>query len=142
MTVAFPAMPVHADADQLDSMAAGDLDEPVVMLNLLKYADETQAGHGVDHMTGREGYALYGKAFAALHDRFGGEPIWMGRVGNTIIGADAEDWDICILVQYPTRRQFVEMIRDADYQAIAPIRSASLIDSRLIEMSQLLPRQT
>ena len=57
---------------------------------------------------------------------------------NTIIGS--EDWDIAILVAYPTRKQFVEMFKDPDYLRIAPIRGAALQDSRLVEMSQLLPK--
>lgn len=119
------------------AMVDGDPDEPVVMLNLLNYRELAEPGVGVDGLSGRDAYGVYGRKFAELNPRFGGEPIWMGRALNTIIGD--EDWDIVILVQYPTRRQFVEMINDPDYQAIAPIRAAALADSRLIEMSQLLP---
>ena len=121
----------------LATMAEGDLDEPVVMLNLLNYRDLAEPGFGVDGLSGREAYGIYGRKFAELNPRFGGEPIWMGRALNTIIGD--EDWDVVILVRYPTRRQFLEMINDPDYQAIAPIRAAALADSRLVEMSQLLP---
>ncbi|MFT4632642.1 MAG: hypothetical protein ACI9BC_001658, partial [Crocinitomicaceae bacterium] len=60
------------------------------------------------------------------------------RALNNIIGNDA--WDIVIMVAYPQRRQFVEMMRDPDYLAIAPMRAAALADSRLIEMDQLVPR--
>jgi len=74
---------------------------------------------------------------ATLQPRFGGEPIWMGRALHSIIGD--ESWDIVILVRYPTRRQFLGMLDDPDYRAIAPIRAAVLADSRLIEMDQLLP---
>lgn len=130
-------MGVHPNAESLANMAAGDPNEPVVMLNLLLYREVAQSGYGVDGMSGREAYSVYGKHFARLHPRFGGEPIWMGRALNSIIGADA--WDIVLLVRYPTRRQFVAMLEDPDYQAIAPIRAAALADSRLIEMTQLLP---
>lgn len=129
---------VDFDAEALEAMNGGDPDEPVVMLNLLRYRDVAQSGHGMDGLSGREAYGVYGQRFEALHPRFGGEPIWMGRAGRTVIGG--EDWDVAILVRYPTRRQFVEMIRDPDYQAIAPIRAAALADSRLIETTQLLPR--
>jgi uncharacterized protein (DUF1330 family) len=131
-------MAVHKNDDALHMMAQGDLDAPVVMLNLLNYRDQAAEGHGVDGLTGREAYETYGKAFAELGPRFGGEPIWMGRGLNSIIGDD--DWDIVILVRYPTRRQFIEMLNDPDYQTIAPIRAAALADSRLLEMSQLLPK--
>jgi uncharacterized protein (DUF1330 family) len=126
------------NSEALAAMAAGNPDEPVVMLNLLRYRDVAESGHGVDGLSGRDAYAEYGRRFATLQPRFGGEPIWMGRVLRAIIGAEA--WDVVILVRYPTRRQFVAMLSDADYQAIAPIRAAALADSRLIEMEQLLPR--
>jgi len=129
---------VDADTDALDQMMQGDPDEPVVMLNLLKYRETALDGAGVDGQTGEAAYREYGRLFAELQPRFGGEPIWMGRGGLSVIGDD--DWDIVILVRYPTRRQFVDMLTDADYQAIAPVRAAALADSRLLETTQLLPR--
>lgn len=73
-----------------------------------------------------------------MHDRFGGEAIWMGKALHSIIGD--EQWDFVLLVRYPTRRQFVQMMQEPRYLAIAPIRAAALADSRLVEMMQLLPR--
>jgi len=128
---------LHKDPTSMTAMAAADPNEPVVMLNLLRYRDIAAAGFGVDGLTGREAYAVYGREFAKLNPRFGGEPLWMGRALRSIIGA--EDWDVVILVKYPTRAQFVGMQQDPDYQAIAPIRAAALADSRLVEMQQLLP---
>jgi len=129
---------VDADLNKLAAMAGNAQDEAVVMLNLLKYRDVAEPGYGVDGLTGEQAYRIYGEKFAGLNARFGGEPIWMGKALNTIIGS--EDWDIAILVAYPTRKQFVEMFKDPDYLRIAPIRGAALQDSRLVEMSQLLPK--
>lgn len=129
---------VDFDEQALAAMAEGDPHEPVVMLNLLRYRDRAQSGHGVDGLSGREAYGVYGQRFEELHPRFGGEPIWMGRAINSVIGAEA--WDVILLVRYPSRRQFVEMMRDPDYQSISRIRGAALADSRLIEATQLLPR--
>lgn len=126
-----------SNATALENMATGDPNEPVVMLNLLRYRDIAAPGHGVDGLTGEAAYRIYGEKFAALNPRFGGEPIWLGRALGSIIGS--EDWDIVILVRYPARQKFLDMMSDPDYQAIAPIRAAALADSRLIEMSQLLP---
>ena len=130
----------HASTAQIDAVAEGDLDEPVVMLNLLRYRETAESGFGVDGMSGEAAYREYGRRFAELHPRFGGEPIWMGRAGHTAIGPTDEKWDIAILVRYPTRAQFVAMFRDPDYLAIAPIRAAALEDSRIIETTQLLPK--
>ena len=75
---------VESHDSALAAMAQGDPDETVVMLNLLKYRDLAEPGQGVDGLTGREAYGVYGKAFAELNPRFGGEPIWMGRGSATI----------------------------------------------------------
>ncbi len=135
-------MPVHADPERLADMAQRDPDQPVFMLNLLRYRDTAETGHGVDGMSGRDAYGEYGRKFAQLNPRFGGEPVYMGRVGAGVIVEDGEEWDAMILVRYPTRRQFVEMLADPDYQAIAPIRAAALADSRLIETTDLLGTHT
>ncbi len=126
---------VHPNRDMLAAMAASNPEEPVVMLNLLRFRDVAESDHGVDDMSGRDAYRVYGQRFATLHPRFGGEPVWVGSALRSIIGA--ESWDMVLLVRYPTRRQFVAMINDPDYQKIAPIRSAALADSRLVEMQQL-----
>jgi len=120
----------------LSKMAEGHPDEPITMLNLLKYRPTAAMGFGVDGMSGQDAYRVYGKKFADLNPRFGGQPVWMGQANNTIIGD--EEWDVVILVHYPTRKQFVDMMADPDYRAIAPIRAAALEDSRLVEMRELL----
>ncbi len=130
-------MAIEAKPDAVARMAAADTDAPVVMLNLLRYRAQAEDGHGVDGMTGEAAYREYGTRFAELNPRFVGEPIWMGRAGDVVIGD--EEWDIAILVRYPTRRRFAAMLADPDYQAMAPIRAAALADSRLIETTQLLP---
>jgi len=127
---------VNMDTSEVSAMAEGDPHEPVVMLNLIKYREHAEEGFGVDGMTGEQAYRTYGRAFAELGPRFGGEPIWIGRGQRSIIGP--EIWDIVILVRYPTRRQFIDMVNDPEYQAIAPIRAAALADSRLVETKQLL----
>jgi len=133
-------MTVDADRTALTAMAARDPDEPVVILNLLRYRQVAESGFGVDGLSGEVAYREYGRRFAELHPRYGGQPIWMGRGLATIIGPVGEEWDVIILVEYPTRRQFVAMIDDPDYQAIAPIRAAALADSRAVEMNQVLRR--
>jgi uncharacterized protein (DUF1330 family) len=110
------------------------------MLNLLRYRELAAEGFGVDGLSGRDAYGEYGRLFAGLHPRFGGEPIWMGKTHTTVIGLENEQWDICILVRYPSRQHFLDMVHDSEYQKISPIREAALAESRLIEMSQLLPK--
>ena len=132
---------ILTDIEQnLAIMGNGKLDEPVIMLNLLRYRELAAEGFGVDGLSGRDAYGEYGRLFAGLHPRFGGEPIWMGKTHTTVIGLENERWDICILVRYPSRQHFLDMVHDSEYQKISPIREAALAESKLIEMSQLLPK--
>ena len=119
----------------LSAMAEQNPDEPVYMLNLLKFRDTAATGFGVDGMSGREAYQVYGGKFAKLNPRFGGEPLWMGKALRYLIGDLS--WHTVILLRYPIRAQFLYMLADPDYQAIAPIRAAALEDSRLVETEQL-----
>ncbi len=133
-------MPIHPKNGALEEMASRNSEEPIVMLNLLRFREQAEPGLGVDGMTGEQAYREYGRHFSSLEPRFGGEPIWAGTPLSVPIGADDEAWDLAILVRYPTRGQFLSMLADPDYLAIAPLRTAALVDSRLVEMTQLLPR--
>jgi uncharacterized protein (DUF1330 family) len=46
---------------------------------------------------------------------------------------------LAILVRYPTRQHFIDKLDNAKYREIAQVRHAALLDSRLVEMSQLFP---
>ena len=92
---------------------------PVVMLNLL---DLKPGG-------GRERYAAYADAVAPLLERAGGRVLFAGEGNAALIGPSK--WDLVALVEYPTRRAFVEMISSPEYQAIAHLRTEALERSEL-----------
>ena len=105
------------------SQRAGD--GPVYMLNLLEFRPDG----------GAERYAEYGEAVAPLLTRAGGEPIFAGRPSESLIGEG--DWDLMVLVSYPTRRAFLEMISSPDYQAIEHLRTEALLRSELRAMDAI-----
>ena len=65
---------IHAGDEQLLALPAKPGDEPMVMLNMLRYRDVVESGYGVDGMSGEDAYREYGPRFAELSPRFGGEP--------------------------------------------------------------------
>ena len=110
-------------------------DEPVVMLNLLRFRDEAWYPEDTGHppCSGREAYARYGEA-AFRHVRaVGGEPILQGTPELAVIGPDGE-WDEVVVVRYPSRAAFLRMLADPEYRTVAVHRSAALADSRLVAM--------
>jgi uncharacterized protein (DUF1330 family) len=128
---------IKFDMEKMAQIASnGAPDDSIVMLNMLKFRDVVEEGHGIDGMSGAQAYReVLGKLFADLHPQYGGTPIWMGKGGVTVLGT--QDWDMIILVQYPSREKFVEMVNSPAYKRISEVRAASITDSRLIEMTEL-----
>ena len=94
---------------------------PVVMLNLLRFADG-----------GRESYAQYA---AALSDtflpRYGGEVLYAGDGGTALVAEEGQDWDAVLLVRYPSREAFSRMVADPEYQQVTRLRTQGLTEAVL-----------
>jgi uncharacterized protein (DUF1330 family) len=89
-------------------------DSPVVMLNLLAFRPEG----------GRERYEEYGEAVAPLLERAGGRIVFMGNPSSVLLGEGS--WDLVLLVEYPTRQAFLDMVGSPEYLEIAHLRTEAL----------------
>lgn len=99
---------------------SGRLDEgPVAMLNLLAFKPEG----------GQERYAEYGAAVLPLLEGVGGRVVFQGTAAPAVIGE--QSWDLVLLVEYPSRGAFLEMIQSPEYLAIAHLRSEALARGEL-----------
>ena len=130
-------MTIAPTRDQIQALLDSDLDAPVVMLNLLKFAERSGSENGDEGRTGRDSYARYGDRVRSMLEKVGGRILWQGRADSVVIGGDADDWDAVILVEYPSRRAFLEMTSSPKYQDVSKDRTAGLADSRLIAMTEL-----
>jgi uncharacterized protein (DUF1330 family) len=94
---------------------------PVVMLNLLRYAEG-----------GRELYAQYA---AALTDtflpRYGGEVLYAGDGSTALAAESGQTWDAVLLVRYPSRQAFSAMVADPEYQQVTELRTRALTEAVL-----------
>jgi uncharacterized protein (DUF1330 family) len=98
---------------------------PVYMLNLLEFA-----GDG-----GAERYAEYGQAVAPLLEGVGGRPVFAGTPAEDLIGDG--HWDLVVVVEYPTRQAFLDMVSSPEYQEIAHLRTEALLRTELRAMDSL-----
>jgi uncharacterized protein (DUF1330 family) len=130
-------MPIAPTKDQIQALLDSDLDKPVVMLNLLKFAERSGSENGDAGGSGRDSYARYGDRVRSMLENVGGRILWQGRGDSVVIGGDSDDWDAVILVEYPSRRAFMEMTSSPKYQDVSKDRTAGLADSRLIAMTEL-----
>lgn len=116
---------IHPTEEQVAALAAAaEVDQgPIVMTNLLRF----------DAEGGRERYRRYSVEVQAHLDRVGATVIYAGDARQTVIGADDDTWwDAILLVRYPSRAKFLEMVSDPGYQAIGGYRTAALTNSALI----------
>ena len=109
-------------------------DTPILMLNLLRF--NSQAAYGADSphapCSGREAYARYSRTALSKVKGVGGEVQVMADVHLALIAPKEEQWDLLLLVRYPSSAAFLNMLSDPEYQAATVHRSAALADSRLI----------
>lgn len=126
---------VEPSAEKLQAFLDDAEDEsPVVMINLLRYRDHSAypTGFAAEPCTGREAYQRYGAVVAQLIANAGGRLLWMGSVQSSLIAPETEEWDDAVLVEYPSRKAFLTMVSQPEYQAVSTHRTAALDDSRLI----------
>ena len=114
-------------------------DTPIQMLNLIKLRDlaeypEGHPNHGKG-LTGREAYAIYGKAFQALVADDGAAMVWQAPLECVVTGPPGE-WDEAFVMGYPNSGTFMAMVKNPRYVAEAlPHRTAAVADSRLIRFA-------
>ncbi len=129
-------MQIGPTKEQIQALLDSDLEAPVVMLNLLKFA-ERAGGDRDGAQSGRDSYTRYGDRVRSMLEKVGGRILWQGRADSVVIGGDADDWDAVILVEYPSRKAFIDMTSSPKYQEVSKDRTAGLADSRLIAMTEL-----
>ena len=116
-------MSITPNRDQFVDYANSDLDGEVVMLNLLKFKERSDDGDG----SGRDAYGRYGDAAIAMIEEQGGHIVWSGRARHVFIGdPSADDWDVVLLVSYPSRQAFLDMVSTPSYNEAHAHREAGL----------------
>ena len=120
--------------EQVVRLAESDDDRPVVMLNLLRFA---KSAAGAGDKTGADSYETYGEKMRDIMAQRGIKLLWRGRADSVVIGDDdADAWDMVLLVQYPSRKVFLEMGASKDYEKVGEHRTAALVDSRLFACTE------
>jgi uncharacterized protein (DUF1330 family) len=97
-------MPVEPSSEQiadLQAIAGGPDDGPVVMLNHNRYREPAA-------------YARYGEVAQRVLERVGGRVLWHAPVTGTVIGDGEERFDDVIAVWYPSAAAFLQLAGDPE----------------------------
>jgi uncharacterized protein (DUF1330 family) len=102
-------------------------DQPVVMINLLKFAEPD----------GLQSYQRYGAAVAPFLKRVGASVVYGGTSPAFVIGDEGTPWwDAILVVRYPTPSAFLEMVTSEEYNEIHVHRAQALERAELIATTQ------
>jgi len=122
--------------DAFDAFKSLPRDEPVAMLNLVRF--RAVAAYPAEHaaagtrLSGSDAYHAYGRESGPVFARVGGSVIWAGDPAVVLIGPADERWDTAFVARYPTAAAFLEMVTDPAYRAAVVHRQAAVETSRLI----------
>ena len=113
---------INPTAEQIGELLSYPKDIPVTMVNILRFKSETEnIGE-----TGAEAYTRYSKNVIPFLEEVGAKLIWKGNVSNVVIGDVENQPDLILLVEYPSARNFLKMITNPEYQAVANDRTIAL----------------
>lgn len=126
---------VEPNEEQIRGFLEPGHDDPIYMLNLLKFKDIAEYADGREtDMTGAEAYAIYGAEVVAHLAKVGGAPMFSARVERLMLGEVEELWDSVAVAMYPSRKAMMDMISTPEYQASAVHRAAGLAGQLNIEL--------
>ena len=101
---------------------------PVVMVNLVRFRKRAADGNG----TGWDAYLRYSKATMPLIKARGGTVLWAGNAEGAAFGNEGPIcWDYVVLVRYPSRSAFLEMMTSQEY-AKANVHRENAVDDHVI----------
>ena len=105
---------LRANGEALRALASNPDAGVVVMLNLLKFKGEE----------GVQAYNRYMELSKKTVEAHGGRIVYAGRTSELLVGN--ETWDAILLVEYPSRKVFLEMVGSPEYRAAHVYREQGL----------------
>ncbi len=114
---------IQSNADQFKALKHNPSNEPVVMLNLLKFKPD-----------GFPTYIQYMQESNKYVEGIGGKMIFLGKPNELLNGS--ETWDLMMLVQYPSRAKFLEMANNPDYIKVHELREKAVERAVLYAMDR------
>ncbi len=128
-------MAIYPSNEQIGELMTGPSDQPVVMVNLLKFKERADESEG--EASGQVAYGRYAEQMRKVVESQGGRFIWAGRVDSKVIGEDGDpEFDVVALVEYPSRQKFLEIAGSQKVREIGEHRSAGLEMQWLIATTQ------
>jgi uncharacterized protein (DUF1330 family) len=128
-------MAITPTKEQFNAFAHDTREGEIVMINLLHFAPSE---HGPES-SGKEAYRDYSDDVVKMVEARGGRVLWTGQPEHVLIGDTEQDgWDLVVLVSYPSREAFIDMVSSPKYQDSHTQRARGLDRSVLLACRQMV----
>ena len=131
--------PTHS---QLETLMSLPVDAPVAALNLFQFRSQAQYqpedpeyGAAEGNVSGQEAFARYSESAGPFIVKLGGHVAFSTPVDQVMIGPEQPDWDIAAIMFFPTRRAFMQMLSDPDFQQASRHRKAALENHCMLHLN-------
>lgn len=123
---------LYPTREQIQALLADPTPGPVVMVNLLRFKPGGEAA-----------YRRYAEAMRRIVEGRGGRFLWSGRATAQVVGSGGDGFEIVALVEYPSRKAFVEIATSKEVAEISAHRAEGLEGQWLLAATAdagLIPR--
>jgi uncharacterized protein (DUF1330 family) len=117
-------MAIEPESADLERFRAGDNGRPFVLVQLLRFVEG-----------GRERYLEYSAKAQQILSSLGAQVLYGGECVEPLLAGERQGWDAIVVVRYPNRAAYVEMLGDPKYKAVASVRRAALLEAVLLPMN-------
>ncbi len=127
-------MAIYPTREQIEGLMKGPSDQPVVMINLLRFKPRAEGSEG--DASGQEAYGRYAEQMRKVVESQGGRFLWAGRIDSMVIGEEDPGFHVVALVEYPSRQKFLEIVGSDKVREIGEHRSAGLESQWLLAATE------
>lgn len=121
--------------EQLDAFLAAPQDEPVAMMNILRFKDEADATHA--GLSGEQATMQYARAMRTFVEAHGGQFVFAGHIASQLVGEGGEGFHFVSIMRYPSRQAFLELAGNEEIAGtIGRHRDAGLDSQWLLVMTE------
>ncbi|MCP3060319.1 DUF1330 domain-containing protein [Myxococcus sp. K38C18041901] len=114
-------MAVDPQGNDIERFLQEDPGGPLVMMNLVKFKEG-----------GRASFAEYANAVMPFMLKAGAQPLYAGDCSTPLVAEPGQTWDAVMLVRYPSRTAFMQMVSDPEYQRFNHLRTAALNEAVML----------
>ncbi|MBG7609602.1 MAG: DUF1330 domain-containing protein [Anaerolineae bacterium] len=125
------------------ALYARNLIGEILMLNLLRFREIADYSANPElapenEISGSAAYQKYIEHTLPLLRESGGEIVLLGKGGKFFIGPQDEQWDLVMIIRQKSLSDFISFAGNEEYMAGIGHRTAALLDSRLLPISEIV----